>query len=262
MPLRSKRSCVDYGELGMDPIVMTTSLELIKKQPRSVKKFNISQSNELTEAAYSLSLQAKRVLWLCLLQSHREPDREFFDTSFTVNVQDYEEIFRVARQTASSDVTRGINDLLTSFVEFHPKNGEFDVVKRNWLSEAGAKLARGVWCLNINERIMPFINGLTESFTFYSLADMKKLNSVKTIRLYECFCQYGSTGMFVTDHEWICDRFKLPDSQRNNFAELKRTFLNPAIKKINDHMPLKASYKRTDNGKLIFTIVGHEDKKS
>lgn len=245
----------------MDPIVMTTELEPTNPQPRSVKKFNISQSNELTEAAYSLSLQAKRVLWLCLLQSYREPNREYYDTEFTVNVQDYGEIFRVARQTASSDVTRGINDLLSNFVEFHPKNGEFDVRKLTWLSEAGAKLARGIWCLNINEKIMPYINGLQDSFTFYSLADMRKLNSTKAIRLYECFCQYGSTGVFVTDHEWLCERFKLPETQRNNFAELKRTFLNPSIEKINEHMPLKASYKRSDNGKLIFTIVGHEDKK-
>ena len=42
--------------------VMTT--ETLKKP------VNISQSNELTEAAYYLPLQAKRVLWLCLMQCY------------------------------------------------------------------------------------------------------------------------------------------------------------------------------------------------
>ncbi len=33
------------------------------------KKIKVKQSNELTEAAYYLSLKAKRVLWLCLMQA-------------------------------------------------------------------------------------------------------------------------------------------------------------------------------------------------
>lgn len=34
------------------------------------KRASIKQSNELTEAAYYLPLQAKRVLWLCLMQAY------------------------------------------------------------------------------------------------------------------------------------------------------------------------------------------------
>jgi hypothetical protein len=38
-------------------------------------------------------------------------------------------------------------------------------------------------------------------------------------------------------------------------AEMKRTFLNPALKNINESTPLKASMSQDDNGKLIFTIL-------
>ncbi|WP_447874520.1 replication initiation protein, partial [Serratia fonticola] len=49
----------------------------------------IAQSNELTEAAYYLSLQAKRVLWLCLMETYRQEDHP---GTFTVRVADYQRL--------------------------------------------------------------------------------------------------------------------------------------------------------------------------
>lgn len=46
----------------------------------------IAQSNELTEAACYLSLQAKRVLWLCLMETYRQEEHP---GTFTVRVADY-----------------------------------------------------------------------------------------------------------------------------------------------------------------------------
>jgi Initiator Replication protein. len=47
----------------------------------------------------------------------------------------------------------------------------------------------------------------------------------------------------------------LPESQRSNFAEMKRTFINPALKKINVNTPLKAAMTQNDDGRLVFTIA-------
>ncbi|HHU2094372.1 TPA: replication initiation protein, partial [Escherichia coli] len=55
--------------------------------------------------------------------------------------------------------------------------------------------------------------------------------------------------------EWLSERFMLPASQRSNFAEMKRTFINPALKKINTNTPLKATMIQNENGSLVFTIV-------
>jgi hypothetical protein len=50
--------------LGMDTQALLPATKTFKKRA------SIKQSNELTEAAYYLPLQAKRVLWLCLMQAY------------------------------------------------------------------------------------------------------------------------------------------------------------------------------------------------
>ncbi|MEB2478221.1 replication initiation protein [Citrobacter freundii] len=220
------------------------------------KPANISQSNELTEAAYYLPLQAKRVLWLCLMQCYRYKDSpEEISPVFTINVSDYQKMFRVGVDTASADVRKGVSALADSSVVFYPKDGEFEEVKRPWLSEAGLKRGRGKWQVEFNHKVMPYLVGLTSQFTTFALYDVGKINSVRTIRLYESLCQFRSSGLWVTTQEWLAERFLLPDSQRSNFAEMKRTFINPALKKINDSTPLQAAMTQSEDGKLVFTIL-------
>ncbi|EHQ9605821.1 TPA: replication initiation protein [Escherichia coli] len=223
---------------------------------KTVKAQNISQSNELTEAAYDLSIQSKRVLWLCLMQCYNHLDQgKDLGEQFTINVADYQRIFKVGKVTASNDVKKGVEGLLTSYVTFYPKDEDEDAVSRPWLSEAGVRLAKGKWRIELNSKIIPFIQGLTEKFTKYSLIDVSKLNSVRIIRLYESFCQFRSSGIWVTTPEWLAERFSLPSSQRTNFSEMKRSFLTPALKKINENTPLEAALTRNDKGQLVFSII-------
>ncbi|MGF4099465.1 replication initiation protein, partial [Klebsiella pneumoniae] len=78
------------------------------------------------------------------------------------------------------------------------------------------------------------------------------------LRLYESLCQFRSTGVWITTHDWLCERFMLPASQKNNIAEMKRTFLEPALKKINEKTPLKVTYTTEEDGRLLFNFL---DKK-
>jgi hypothetical protein len=96
--------------------VMTT--ETLKKP------VNISQSNELTEAAYYLPLQAKRVLWLCLMQCYpMKDDPDSVSPIFTVTVADYQKYFKVSVDTASTDVKKGLQPWLTAAWSFTRKKG-------------------------------------------------------------------------------------------------------------------------------------------
>ncbi len=228
---------------------------------KSVKALKISQSNELTEAAYYLPLQAKRALWLCLVECYAKKDEEqIAETNFTILVSDYQAHFNVSVETASRDLKKGIQALSESSVTFFPKGGKYEEVKMPWLALSGLRRGRGQWEVEFNHHMMPYIQGLTSQFTTYGLVDVEKISSVRTIRLYESLCQYRSTGIWKVSQEWLADRFKLPDTQRRNTAELKRTFLNPSIKRINTSTPLLTEVSDDGNGNFIFTILPKKDK--
>ncbi len=103
------------------------------------------------------------------------------------------------------------------------------------------------------------IYGLTNQFTTYSLRDCGSLRNPRTIRLYESLAQFKSSGLWVTTHAWLNDRFLLPESQQKNLAELKRSFLDPALKQINEKTPLLAKYSIDDSGKFLFSIIDKQN---
>lgn len=234
---------------------------MTKKPDAPTVSATISQSNELTEAAYYLPLQAKRVLWMCLVQMFKKKNPEQESPQlFTVLVSEYQRLFNVNKGTASRDMKNGITSLANSSVIFKPKDNEFDEVMRPWLAEAGVKAARGKWVIEFNSKIIPFMHGLTSQFTTYNLLDVGRLNSPRAIRLYESLVQFRNTGIWVVKVSEMADRFLLPDYQRSNTAAMKRAFLTPALKKINETTPLSADFTLDENGKLIFTIIDKTKK--
>ncbi|EOZ1578989.1 TPA: replication initiation protein, partial [Escherichia coli] len=135
----------------------------------------------------------------------------------------------------------------------------FDCVARPWLTEAGSRSARGIWEIEFNHKLLRYIYGLTNQFTTYSLRDCGSLRNPRTIRLYESLAQFKSSGLWVTTHAWLNDRFLLPESQQKNLAELKRSFLDPALKQINEKTPLLAKYSIDDSGKFLFSIIDKQN---
>ena len=172
---------------------------------------------------------------------------------------DYQQIFQVSRNQAIKDVKEGVFELSRSAVIFYPKEGRFDCVARPWLTEAGSRSARGIWEIEFNHKLLRYIYGLTNQFTTYSLRDCGSLRNPRTIRLYESLAQFKSSGLWVTTHAWLNDRFLLPESQQKNLAELKRSFLDPALKQINEKTPLFAKYRIDDSGKFLFSILDKQN---
>lgn len=221
------------------------------------RKRLIVQSNEVTEAAYYLTIKAKRVLWLCLAQAYNS------DTAaqgvFSIHVSDYQSLFGVSDSAASRDIKAAMTELLKSFVTFYPKDGDDEEISYPWMAKQSIKRGRGEFVIEFNKNLLPYITGLSEKFTQFYLHHCGKLNNARTIRLYESLCQWAQAGIWKVDVEWLIKRYELPASQANNFAEMRRKFIEPAVNRINKNTPLKVDFKELYDGShkvtsLIFNI--------
>lgn len=214
----------------------------------------IVQSNEVTEAAYHLSIKAKRVLWLCLAQAYQSDSAK--EGTFFISVHDYQHYFEVGKVTASKDVKLGVDELLRNYVTFYPTTGDYEEISRPWLLEQARKVERGIFKLEFNPRLVPYVTGLSEKFTQFYLQHCGKLNNSRTIRLYESLCQWRNTGVWRVDVAWLIERYDLPATQATNYAELKRKFLVPAVARINDKTPINVTFKEiTGVGNKVTAIL-------
>ncbi|MER2310523.1 replication initiation protein, partial [Klebsiella pneumoniae] len=89
--------------------------------------------------------------------------------------------------------------------------------------------------------------------------NVRPLNKTKGCLIANFATVPKSSGLWVTTHAWLNDRFLLPESQQKNLAELKRSFLDPALKQINEKTPLLAKYSIDDSGKFLFSIIDKQN---
>ena len=216
----------------------------------SNKKLVVTQSNTLTEAAYSLSLHSKRVLWMCLSSIAYKEDSH--TGIFEVSVAKYAKIFNMSVDTAGRNVKTGIKGLANTVQFPTEENGTLEEVLMPWLYKGGLRRAKGVWEIRLHPEIMPYLLNMKNNFTSFDIINCSHFKKTTHIRLYESLMQFKESGIWLTSPSWLSTRYELPKSQQNNFAELERRFLKPVLKTINEHMPIKATYDtRRERGKVV-----------
>lgn len=233
----------------------------MKKDDKN-KNLVVTQSNEVTEAAYYMPLHSKRIIWLCLASIR--PKTVNHSGIFKISVNEYAKTFNLTTSNASRNVKDGALSLLNQSVIFYENAGEEnEILGVPWLYEMAKKRGRGEWIIHIHPKIMPYLLGLKKQYTTFDIVNCEELKNTRQIRLYECLSQFKNSGVWLTSPEWICDRFVLPEMYKSNFAEFKRRFLDPTLRKINSKTKLTVSYKtKKDKSKitgLIFEISKKND---
>lgn len=211
-----------------------------RSDSRELAPRTVTQSNDLVQATYSMSLNEKRLILMAATQlDPRKPPRR--DVAIQISAQDFAETWEIS---SAGHAYEGLADaakrLYERSIKSQERNKRGDPVKeRRWL-RGRADYGDGVVTLEFNDDLLPYLTLLHERFTTYQLQQVSKLTSFYAIRLYELCAQYKKVGERYEPLDKLRAILDVVDKYPS-VKDLRRWIIDPAMKEISETSDLVVS---------------------
>ncbi|MCG8065036.1 MAG: replication initiation protein [Candidatus Thiodiazotropha taylori] len=118
----------------------------------------------------------------------------------------------------------------------------------------------GAFYLCFSDEVKVYLAGLSRCFTEYELEKIAPLSSCYSIRLYELFCQWRSTGKLVVTLEDFRGRLGLEDKY-SKFYSLKDDVIEAAVKELSEKSGLRITWEvKRRNNKVVGLTFNFKEK--
>jgi len=222
---------------------------------RQLKKANTNmatQSNKLVEAAYRMSVPAKRVMLLLLGQLH--PGQQDISKKICITAQDYSEKTGITLSQSYKDIQRGCKELMRTIITTRDTKAKTteECVVVNWMkyhdSEGWLEATFTTW-------IAPYIHSLARfGYTTIAIDEALQFKRFYTIRLFELLMQFKKTEERFIKLESLRIVFQIEKNKYLLFSDFRKWVLAPSIKEINEKTNWVVKWSPVKTGKKVTSL--------
>jgi len=219
------------------------------QQDKKIKRSpSVTKHNALISACYKLTLNEKRLLFLCIAQlDPRKPLPK--DNCFTVTAQEFAKTFEVAEKSVYREIESATKLLAERWIrpdeKYKHKKKQF-----RWVYGMEYHDQEGKVTLGFSPWVVPYLTDLSGEFTKIKLHQLAKLKSVYSIRLLEFLTQFKRTGKLFMSLEEFKGRLGLED-EYERFYNLKKRVIEVAVKELQEKTHLNISWKAIKDKKTV-----------
>ena len=213
----------------------------------------IVKDNALMNASYNLDLVEQRLILLAILEARESGKGINANDPLTVHAESYINQFGVHRTTAYQALKDACKDLFARQFSYQEKRerGRANITSR-WVSQIAYIDETGTVEVIFAPAVVPLITRLEEQFTKYDIEQISGLSSAYAVRLYELLICWRTTGKTpIIDLTEFRKRIGVLDTEYQRMDVFKRGVLELALKQVNEHTDITATYEQHKKGRTI-----------
>lgn len=220
------------------------------------KPLTVVKSNKVIESSYRLTLNEQRLILACIAQIKKGRAVSSGD-KFKVSAVEFAELFNVPIERAYGELQKVAERLYERSITINnpdPSDSEITHLKTRWITSIQYLSGKGELFLRFSQDIIPFISLLEGNFKPYLLEAVAGMSSIYGIRFYELMMQWESKG----EREISLDDLKRMLELEGQYAaikDFKLRVLEPALRDINEHSNLEASYTQRKSGRVVTHLI-------
>lgn len=247
-----------------------TMLTMNLPAPQPALNGVVVQSNSLIDAAYSLTIDEMRLVYIAMLKIDSKITLENgLVPEINVTTLEFREAFNIKSHTMYNRLNQlGDSLLVKPIITFEYDEEKKETVKRKrvWFTSVSYVDDQESKAINLrfSPELLPFLYALKDNFTKVDFTYLAELDSPFAMRLYQWLQKYRrmkkynkGDGLVETEPfslEEIKNRTGL-SSKYPEYKIFKRDVLDPAIHKINRVTDISVTYKPVKKGKTIVAII-------
>lgn len=238
---------------------------------------NIVQSNTLVHAAYSLSIDQMRLIYLAMNKIDNPVQMvNGLVPAIEITPQEFRDTFNIKSNTVWKRLDQLADTLFDKKIVTHvtDSRGRQTVDKQRWFSfikystdDASASIQ-----VRFAPELIPYLYDFSDNFTKLDFKEVAKLDTPFAMRFYSYLSQFRrfhkyrkENGVIQTPEiqvETLKEQFGFA-GKYEEFGVFRRDVLNPAIKKITQQTDLAVSFETVSKGRkvvaLVFCILDQKD---